>query len=106
MANLKPETKQKKFKALFPLKTKITKETIDEVLKNGNLWSTGKCIGALTLKKALGKNVSLLDNPNDIWGLSNGTMSVGGVDITLTTKSGKNMIDVRTPRQCTFILAK
>lgn len=93
------KTKADKFRALFPLKGNITKD----ILKTADRDSIRKCVGALTLKAALKKNIKLMDYEIG-WGDKEGANLAGGESFDITTKENISMMNVRKPRKVTFIL--
>lgn len=89
--------------ALFPLKGKVTLEIIEKAV----LMDGGNCIGALTLKEALGVNN---DGRNLIsWMSVNGGIMAENIDrdfhyCVLTTEEEVRMMQVVEPMEVTFII--
>lgn len=93
-------TNYDKFISLFPLEGEVT----EAILKKGNVDDTGKCYGALTLKKALGRNFKLIEDPNCIWGNDFGQVKVDGATITITTRYKLGFMNLTKPRKVVFII--
>lgn len=93
-------THLKQYKALFPLKGEITQE----IINTANTFDYGNCIGALTLKAALGVDIELVDSVISIWGSRNGIQRIEGIPVAVTTIGGINMMRVTEPQSVTFIL--
>lgn len=81
------------FKALFPLKARVTKEMISKA----NLSSINNCIGAKTLK-------SIFPNNKCTWGNWCGSVVVEDEQILLTTIDNIEVMDIVEPQEITFIL--
>lgn len=94
------KTKADKFKALFPLKGNITKT----ILKTADRDDIEKCVGALTLKAALKKNINLLNYKQCYWGVIDGTNTAGNERFVIGTEGKIDMMRVRKPQKVTFIL--
>lgn len=92
-------TKIEQFKALFPLKGRVTQEIIDEA----DIDDWQNCVGALTLSEALGENIQLVDKIN--WGNDRGFPKVDKETVILTTKEKYNMMGITKPVDVEFILA-
>jgi hypothetical protein len=98
----------KKFIELFPLKVKVSQSIINEA----NIGDTKKCIGALSLQKALGeKGLLLLEKGIAGWGSDTGYQRIKGttIDKMLSSFNEKNvsidMMDVKNPFEVTFKLS-
>lgn len=98
----------KEFKALFPIKGKITKE----ILESSNILDIFSCVGAKTLQEALG--VKEVEGHPIGWGVTDGGPlkkldegnGHGHVDFkyVVGTKGDINMMRVDGPMDVTFIL--
>ena len=92
-----------KYLSLFPMEVEVTEEMIEEGTKH--LEDCRKCIGALTLRKGLGDNISLLSD-DLTWGTYGSYNMSGSMLIVISShdSDGKevNMMEVTEP--CTITL--
>lgn len=95
-------TNLEKYISLFPLQGELTQEIIEKA----HPYNTRECQGALTLKAALGENISLLAN-GDCWGSNQGVQSIKeGGEVRLTTMENLCFPHAKTPQKVTFIIDK
>lgn len=88
------------FKLLFPLKGEITQEIID----SANIFDIANCIGALTLKSALGENLQLVESKS-LWGSYTGFINlVDETKVSIGTIENTNFMNVTKPQLVTFII--
>lgn len=86
----------------FPIKRNVTKT----ILKKAVIVDPKNCIGALTLKAALGEKLKLTDLLSEsIWGDRYGTFEfTDGSTLNITTEGRMGMMDIKTPTTVTFIV--
>jgi hypothetical protein len=98
-----------KFKALFPMEVKVTKN----IINTAKIFDTRACIGALALRKGLGKKgLDLLKERRTSWGLYDGHQIVlieDDISAELVCSYDENdervdMTDVEEPFTVTFKL--
>lgn len=85
-------------KNIFPLQGYITQEIINKA----NIYDVCSCIGALTLKEALGDNIRFFEKIS--WGNSSGNNTFNGKPVSITTEEDIYFMGVTTPQKVTFIL--
>lgn len=86
-------------KHLFPLKGKITQDIID----NSNINDGNTCIGANTLRAALGDHLNL--GSFLCWGAIDGNiLTSSGEILDIDTEGSINFMQVTEPRDVTFII--
>lgn len=85
-------------KGLFPLKGKVTKA----ILKEANVRDIHNCIGAVTLRKALGEHLFITTDIQ--WGDYYGILKVDGQWVRITTEGRIAMMDIKKSTEVTFIL--
>lgn len=84
---------------VFPLKGFITQDIIDKSV----LMDTTNCIGANTLKEALGENINLFDYIG--WAIHSGAnSSKERGSVRITTVEGIDLMEVKRPQEVTFII--
>ncbi len=103
----KPRVKKtlaEKYAKLFPITRNVTKTIITKA--QGHLYDGARCIGALTLKAALGANFKDKDLIQEgIWGASYGELKfVDGTRLTITTEEKLDMMEITTPTKVTLII--
>ena|SRR5688572_1691033 len=88
------------FKVLFPLEGQVTQD----ILSNARLLNPWECIGALTLKAALGEEV--VSKIQDIsWRNWDGCVRLGNDYINIGTQENIPVIDIKQPQELTFIIS-
>ena len=101
--------KAEKLISLFPMAVLVTKEMIED--GGSNLCSIYKCIGALTLRKGLGSNKSLLPDfrkhIKPSWGITESRYTTDVGDVYLFTShdsDGKEVDMTELTEPCTITL--
>jgi hypothetical protein len=88
-------------RALFPLKGKITKEIIEK----SDVKSIFKCIGANTLRAALGDNINLLLEGKPIsWGRTTGSVHFDDFSIAIGNEGDIDLMEVRNELEVVFTI--
>lgn len=82
--------------ALFPLKARITKE----IIESAKVFNARNCIGALTLKSVLPDELK----GSASWGSRSSCSTFERFGLIVTTEEGIDMMEVKNPRNVTFIL--
>jgi uncharacterized protein (DUF1919 family) len=94
-------TVNEKFRSLFPLKGMITQEIID----NSDRYCSNNCVGALTLKAALGENFELICVNVGLWiDVTGYVLTKDNYTTRLKTLEEIPMMKVLEPQEVTFVL--
>jgi hypothetical protein len=88
----------KDLKKLFPLEGQLTNEILNSAVPLDNR----NCRGVLTLKAALGEVSKELGFVT--WGTYNGSISLAGNILYVTTRENTNFVASKKPGKMTFIL--
>lgn len=85
-------------KSLFPLKANVTKE----ILNKANIWDYEGCIGALTLQSVLPEKFKA----QATWCMFTGSITIGDESnsTSITTEGLIDMMEIKSPREVTFII--